>query len=156
MVRGPAPSRALPRGRTGRQRPEGHSGPQFNMANRPAEEGLADGRAAAERRTDHGLMRDRARLGIIRPMSCPPAEPKGRILFARGGNSGDPSRRDRPHSHSIVAGGFELMSYTTRFTPGTSFTIRLEIFPSTSYGSLAQSAVIPSSDVTARMATTFA
>ncbi len=29
------------------------------------------------------------------------------------------------HSHSIVAGGLVLMSYSTRFTPLTSFTIRL-------------------------------
>src|SRR4029079_1648010 len=29
------------------------------------------------------------------------------------------SRCRRPHSHSIVAGGFELTSYTTRFTPRT-------------------------------------
>ena len=28
------------------------------------------------------------------------------------------------YSHSIVAGGFPEMSYTTRETPGTSFTIR--------------------------------
>src|SRR5215212_9932942 len=60
------------------------------------------------------------------------------------------------HSHSMVAGGLELMSYTTRFTPATSLTIRDEMRPSTSYGSFAQSAVMPSSDVTARMATTFA
>ena len=39
--------------------------------------------------------------------------------------------------------------------PRTSFTIRLEILPRTSYGSFAQSAVIPSSLVTARIATTF-
>ena len=38
----------------------------------------------------------------------------------------------RPYSHSIVAGGLELMSYTTRLTPGTSFTIRELIVPSTS------------------------
>src|SRR4029079_17718808 len=31
------------------------------------------------------------------------------------------------HSHSIVLGGFEEMSYTTRFTPRTSFTIRDEM-----------------------------
>ena len=37
-----------------------------------------------------------------------------------------------PYSHSMVAGGFELMSYTTRLTPGTSLTIRDEIFASTS------------------------
>ena len=48
------------------------------------------------------------------------------------------------------------MSYTTRLTPGTSLTIRLLILPRTSYGSLAQSAVMPSSEVTARIATTLA
>ena len=32
----------------------------------------------------------------------------------------------------VVGGGFEEMSYTTRFTPGTSLTTRLEIFASTS------------------------
>ena len=37
-----------------------------------------------------------------------------------------------PHSHSIVAGGFELMSYTTRLTPATSLTMRDEILPRTS------------------------
>ncbi len=31
------------------------------------------------------------------------------------------------HSHSIVAGGFELMSYTTRLMPRTSFVMREEI-----------------------------
>ena len=38
----------------------------------------------------------------------------------------------RNHSHSIVAGGLLVMSYATRFTPGTSATILLEIFPRTS------------------------
>jgi len=60
-----------------------------------------------------------------------------------------------PHSHSIVLGGFELMSYTTRFTPRTSLMIRLEMRPSRSWGSFAQSAVIASSLVTARMTMTF-
>ena len=32
-----------------------------------------------------------------------------------------------PYSHSIVAGGFELMSYTTRLMPRTSLTMRDEI-----------------------------
>jgi hypothetical protein len=31
------------------------------------------------------------------------------------------------YSHSIVPGGFEVMSYTTRLMPGTSLTIRLEM-----------------------------
>ena len=48
----------------------------------------------------------------------------------------------------------DVMSYTTRFTPGTSFTMRLVMRASTSYGSRAQSAVIASSAVTARSATT--
>src|ERR1700730_14179953 len=57
------------------------------------------------------------------------------------------------HSHSMVAGGFDVMSYTTRFTPGTSLTIRVDIRCSVSYGNRAQSAVMPSSLVTARIAT---
>jgi hypothetical protein len=61
-----------------------------------------------------------------------------------------------PYSHSIVPGGFEVMSYTTRLIPLTSLTILLEIVRSTSYGSGAQSAVIPSSLSTARTAHVFA
>lgn len=38
----------------------------------------------------------------------------------------NPRRDALAHSHSIVAGGFPEMSYTTRETPGTSFTIRRE------------------------------
>ena len=60
----------------------------------------------------------------------------------------------RPHSHSIVLGGLELMSYTTRFTPRTSLMIRVEIRPSTSYGMGYQSAVMKSSVCTARTAIT--
>ncbi len=36
------------------------------------------------------------------------------------------------YSHSIVAGGLGVTSYTTRFTPGTSATMRLEMRPITS------------------------
>jgi len=36
------------------------------------------------------------------------------------------------YSHSIVAGGLLEISYTTRFTPRTSFMILLAISPSTS------------------------
>lgn len=50
----------------------------------------------------------------------------------------------RSYSHSIVAGGLLVMSYTTRLMPSTSFTIRLLIRASTSYGRRAQSAVIAS------------
>src|SRR5262249_10565488 len=59
-------------------------------------------------------------------------------------------QRCHRHSHSIVPGGFDVMSYATLFTPGTSLIIRLEMRSSTSYGSRAQSAVMASSDVTAR------
>ena len=55
------------------------------------------------------------------------------------------------YSHSIVAGGLEVMSYSTRLMPCTSLTIRTEIFSSTSQGIRAQSDVIPSIDVTARI-----
>lgn len=60
----------------------------------------------------------------------------------------------RRYSHSIVAGGLELTSYTTRFTPRTSLIMRLLIRPNTSAGNANQSAVIPSRLVTARNATT--
>jgi len=62
------------------------------------------------------------------------------------------SEQPRHYSHSIVPGGFEVMSYTTRLIPRTSLTILLEIVRNTSYGRGAQSAVMPSSDSTARMA----
>ena len=48
-----------------------------------------------------------------------------RFQFAFGARSHSESS-EAPHSHSIVAGGFPEMSYTTRDTPGTSFTILLE------------------------------
>ena len=34
-----------------------------------------------------------------------------------------------PHSHSIVPGGFDVMSYTTRLTPLTSLMIRVAVSP---------------------------
>lgn len=61
--------------------------------------------------------------------------------------------RQRPrthHSHSMLAGGFVLMSYSTRFTPFTLLRILLDVLRSTSYGSSTQSAVIASSLMTAR------
>jgi len=73
-------------------------------------------------------------------------------VFPRSGPCDVPRRLS--YSHSIVEGGFDEMSYTTRLTPGTSLTIRLLMAPRTSYGSFAQSAVIPSSLWTARIATT--
>src|SRR5438067_1478687 len=47
-------------------------------------------------------------------------------------------RRIHTHSHSIVAGGLLLMSYTTRFTPFTSLMTRVEMRASSSYGRCAQ------------------
>ena len=41
------------------------------------------------------------------------------------------ARRPR-YSHSMVAGGLLVMSYTTRFTAGTSFTMRFEMRARTS------------------------
>ena len=57
------------------------------------------------------------------------------------------------HSHSMVPGGFEVMSRVTRLTSGTSLVIRVEIFSSRSNGRRAQSAVIASSEVTGRSTT---
>src|SRR5581483_3471028 len=80
------------------------------------------------------------------------------LLGGGGGSAGEgrqargEQRSPRPHSHSIVAGGFEVTSRTTRFTAGISFTIRDATSSTRSYGSRAQSAVIASSDVTARIA----
>lgn len=59
---------------------------------------------------------------------------------------------DGLYSHSIVAGGLLVTSYTTLLTPRTSFTMRVEALSSSSYGSRAQSAVIKSVVVTARSA----
>ena len=56
------------------------------------------------------------------------------------------------YSHSIVDGGFELMSNTTRLMPFTSLTTRDEIVARSSCGRRAQSAVMPSLLSTARIA----
>ena len=58
------------------------------------------------------------------------------------------------YSHSIVPGGFDVMSSTTRLTSRSSLIMREAIVSSRSYGSRAQSAVIASSLVTARTTTT--
>ncbi len=55
----------------------------------------------------------------------------------------------------MVAGGFELMSYTTLLTPFTLFIISFDTFCKNLYGKSTQSAVIPSVLSTARNATTF-
>ena len=54
------------------------------------------------------------------------------------------------YSHSMVAGGLLVMSYSTLLTAPTSLQIRLAHFCITSYGILYQSAVIASALVTAR------
>lgn len=54
------------------------------------------------------------------------------------------------YSHSIVPGGFDVTSSTTRFTSRTSFVMRFEIFARVSYGRRVQSAVMASSDETGR------
>ncbi len=66
------------------------------------------------------------------------------------------SQTSGAYSHSTVAGGFEVISYATRFTPGTSLTIRVLMRSSNACGNRAQSAVMPSSLVIARTATKFA
>ena len=57
------------------------------------------------------------------------------------------------YSHSMVPGGLLVTSIATRLISRTSLVIRVEIVSITSYGSLAQSAVIASSDVTGRSTT---
>ena len=54
------------------------------------------------------------------------------------------------HSHSIVAGGFEVTSSTTRLISRHSFVMRVLIFSSNSKGSRYQSAVMASSLATGR------
>jgi hypothetical protein len=39
------------------------------------------------------------------------------------------THRIGPHSHSIVPGGFDVTSYTTRLTPFTSLMIRVAVSP---------------------------
>src|SRR5690606_12865097 len=70
--------------------------------------------------------------------------------------SATPAGAARPapaYSHSMVAGGFELMSYTTRLTPGTSLMMRRAMASSTSWGSRAHRASSPSGLTTARTPT---
>ncbi len=66
----------------------------------------------------------------------------------------DSPRRTSIHSHSIVAGGLLLTSYTTRLIPRTSLIIRELTFANKGYGNGAQSAVMKSDVCTARSATT--
>jgi len=61
----------------------------------------------------------------------------------------------RAYSHSIVAGGLDEMSYTTRLTPLTLLMMSLLTWARKSYGKWNQSAVIASVETTARRATGF-
>src|SRR5690606_18369274 len=63
-------------------------------------------------------------------------------------------RRSRRHSHSMVAGGFPEMSYTTREIPSTSLMIRRATRSWNSAGRRAPRAVTKSTVWTARSATT--
>jgi len=69
-----------------------------------------------------------------------------------GYSNGTPNAK--PYSHSIVLGGLLEMSKQTRLTPLTSLMMRVESRASRSYGKRTQSAVMPSTLSTARMATT--
>ena len=57
--------------------------------------------------------------------------PRSRLLVGTDGAERRQSDASR-HSHSIVPGGFEVTSSTTRLTPSTSFVMRFEILASTS------------------------
>jgi len=66
------------------------------------------------------------------------------------------SRHAEPiYSHSMVPGGLEVTSYTTRLIPATSLMMRRTIRSSTSGGKRNQSAVMKSVVVTARRARTW-
>ena len=60
----------------------------------------------------------------------------------------------RAHSHSMVPGGLLVMSSTTRLTSRNSLIMREAMRSRRSYGSRAQSAVMASSLVTARITIT--
>src|SRR5207237_741518 len=58
------------------------------------------------------------------------------------------------HSHSMVPGGFDVKSYTTRLMPCTSLTIRVATRARKCGSKGKMSAVMPSVEVTARSAQT--
>ena len=60
--------------------------------------------------------------------------PMGRLMLRRLAppRQQDGSVERRAYSHSMVPGGLEVTSYTTRFTSGTSLTMRLESLASRS------------------------
>gem|GEM_PF-6482103 len=125
-------------------RDTGHGTRDTGHGTRDAGRGTRE-RRCGPTRASHGA---RGRVSERQPRS--PDRPLERTAAPGGGAAAS----EVAYSHSIVAGGFELTSYTTRFTPSTSLAIRLEIWASTSGGKGNQSAVMPSRLVTARRATT--
>lgn len=71
--------------------------------------------------------KERSEIACIpdRPSATLHAHQAGRCSIAQ-------NARRSVHSHSIVLGGFELTSYTTRFTPRTVLVTRVDIRSSTS------------------------
>lgn len=63
-----------------------------------------------------------------------------------------PRKAEGLHSLSAVPAGLLIMPRATRLTPGTSLIMRSLVFSGRSYGNLARSTVIASSEVTARPA----
>src|SRR5574337_28345 len=63
-------------------------------------------------------------------------------------------RKGQNHSHSIVPGGLLVTSYTTRLTPPTSLMMRVAARARKLISKRKKSAVMPSTEVTARSATT--
>jgi len=104
---------------------------------------------------------DECKGADITAQPSPPGQtPEDRLNFLRtpgsdhllnlGGDDHWSVSRPLSYSHSMVPGGLLVTSSTTRFTSRTSLVMRVEIFSSTSYGTLVQSAVIASSDDTGR------
>lgn len=102
---------------------------------------------------DHGRGQQEIAHGMLRQVAVEVSERNGNRGKVNGLAHQLVTER-HPHSHSIVAGGFVDTSYTTRFTPGTSLAMRLAARVRSEAGKRAQSAVMPSSLVTARRATT--
>lgn len=66
-------------------------------------------------------------IGVGAPFSTQEGVSRSRESAATYGATDTPA-----HSHSIVPGGFDVTSSTTRLTSFTSLVMRLEIFDSTS------------------------
>ena len=107
------------------------------------------------RAVDRSVQRPRPPIGVwTRATSTSWAERIGLVSRSRY-NEGRKNRRSDlvGYSHSMVPGGFDVMSTVTRLTSRTSLVIRVETRSRTSYGRRAQSAVIASSEVTGRSTT---